>query len=129
MKPERRPERPHFSSGPCAKRPGWSVTDLNDALVGRSHRAAPGRARLQAVLDLSRSLLELPEAASSGAGKGSTFVSEQLALDQGFGDRRAVDGYERSVSARTVEVDRLRYEFLAGAALALDEDGDVAAQR
>ena len=61
MKPERRPERPYFSSGPCAKRPGWSVEGLAEALLGRSHRAAPSKARLQAVIDQSRALLGLPE--------------------------------------------------------------------
>jgi len=61
MKPERRPERPYFSSGPCAKRPGWSREGLADALLGRSHRAAPSRARLQAVIDQSRSILGLPD--------------------------------------------------------------------
>lgn len=61
MKPERRPKRPHFSSGPCAKRPGWSLQHLQKALLGRSHRAAPSRARLQAVIDQSRTLLGLPD--------------------------------------------------------------------
>ncbi|MEE3328271.1 MAG: phosphoserine transaminase [Myxococcota bacterium] len=61
MKPERRPERPYFSSGPCAKRPGWSSESLAEALLGRSHRASPSRARLQAVIDQSRALLGLPE--------------------------------------------------------------------
>lgn len=61
MKPERRPERPYFSSGPCAKRPGWSREGLAEALLGRSHRAAPSRARLQSVIDQSRAILELPE--------------------------------------------------------------------
>ena len=61
MKPERRPERPYFSSGPCAKRPGWSSEGLAEALLGRSHRAAPSRARLQAVIDQSRAILGLPE--------------------------------------------------------------------
>ena len=61
MKPERRPERPYFSSGPCAKRPGWSHEGLSEALLGRSHRAAPSRARLQSVIDQSRSILGLPD--------------------------------------------------------------------
>jgi phosphoserine aminotransferase len=60
MKPERRPKRPEFSSGPCAKRPGWSLAALEGALVGRSHRAAAPKARLQAVIDKSRALLALP---------------------------------------------------------------------
>lgn len=61
MKPERRPRRPQFSSGPCAKRPGWSLDALKDALLGRSHRAKPAKARIQAVSDRSRALLGLPD--------------------------------------------------------------------
>jgi phosphoserine aminotransferase len=61
MKPSQRPANPHFSSGPCAKRPGWSVTALSDALVGRSHRSGEGKARLAEVITRSRDLLGLPE--------------------------------------------------------------------
>ena len=60
MKPSRRPERPNFSSGPCAKRPGWSPAVLGNALLGRSHRAPAGIAKLNAVLDRTRALLDLP---------------------------------------------------------------------
>ena len=59
--PDRRPTRPHFSSGPCAKRPGWSVDGLAGALTGRSHRAAPAKARIQEVSDRSRAILGIPE--------------------------------------------------------------------
>jgi phosphoserine aminotransferase len=55
-----RPSCPNFSSGPCAKRPGWSLDVLQGALVGRSHRSAPGRARLKEVITRSRELLGLP---------------------------------------------------------------------
>jgi phosphoserine aminotransferase len=61
MKPEARPARPWFSSGPCAKRPGWSLSALESALVGRSHRAKPAKARLQEVIDRSKAVLGLPE--------------------------------------------------------------------
>jgi phosphoserine aminotransferase len=60
MVPTSRPRRPLFSSGPCAKRPGWSTAALADALVGRSHRSKPGKARLQDVIDLTREVLEVP---------------------------------------------------------------------
>ncbi len=60
-KPSARPARPHFSSGPCAKRPGWTPDVLKNALVGRSHRAKPAKARIQSVLEKTRSLLDLPE--------------------------------------------------------------------
>ena len=59
-KPGRKSAMPRFSSGPCAKRPGWSLRALEDALVGRSHRASDARARLVEVIDLSRELLGLP---------------------------------------------------------------------
>jgi len=60
MKPNRRPGNPCFSSGPCAKRPGWSPVVLAEALVGRSHRSAIGLARLVEVVDRSRAILDLP---------------------------------------------------------------------
>ena len=59
-RPELRPACPHFSSGPCAKRPGWSAAALEGALVGRSHRSAEGRAKLEAVIARSRALAEMP---------------------------------------------------------------------
>jgi phosphoserine aminotransferase len=60
-RPTQRPARPHFSSGPCAKRPGWTAQGLEAALVGRSHRAAPAKARIQEVSDRSRAILGIPE--------------------------------------------------------------------
>ncbi|HYV71551.1 MAG TPA: phosphoserine aminotransferase, partial [Pseudolabrys sp.] len=52
-----RPATPHFSSGPCAKRPGWSLQNLTDALLGRSHRSKIGKAKLKRVIDLTREVL------------------------------------------------------------------------
>jgi phosphoserine aminotransferase len=60
MKPLVRPQNPHFSSGPCAKRPGWSLDALQGALLGRSHRAKPGRAKIDEVVERSRALLDIP---------------------------------------------------------------------
>ncbi len=60
-KPSKKPQNPCFSSGPCAKRPGWSVDALKDAALGRSHRSKLGKAKLQEVLDRSRALLGIPE--------------------------------------------------------------------
>jgi phosphoserine aminotransferase len=60
MKPTRRPANPCFSSGPCAKRPGWSPAVLAAALVGRSHRSGVGLARLVEVVERSRAILGLP---------------------------------------------------------------------
>lgn len=59
-KPGVRPAIPHFSSGPCAKRPGWSLQNLTDAVLGRSHRSKVGKARLKRVIDLTREVLEVP---------------------------------------------------------------------
>jgi len=58
--PAVRPSVPHFSSGPCAKRPGWSPQALKNGLLGRSHRSKPGRAKLKRALDLTREILQVP---------------------------------------------------------------------
>jgi phosphoserine aminotransferase len=55
-----RPRVPNFSSGPCAKRPGWSLKLLNDAALGRSHRAKIGKSKLKQAIDLTREVLEVP---------------------------------------------------------------------
>jgi phosphoserine aminotransferase len=60
-KPGLRPANPRFSSGPCAKRPGWTLSALEGALLGRSHRAGGPKARLKEVIDRSRALLGLPD--------------------------------------------------------------------
>ena len=61
MKPTQKPDRPYFSSGPCAKRPGWSLDALQGALVGRSHRAKEAKARINEVSERSRRILGLPD--------------------------------------------------------------------
>jgi len=61
MKPLVRPRNPDFSSGPCAKRPGWTLGALEGALLGRSHRAKPGRAKLDEVVARSRAVLGIPK--------------------------------------------------------------------
>ena len=60
-RPSIRPTNAHFSSGPCAKRPGWRPAVLSDALTGRSHRSKDGRARLAEIIDRSRALLGIPD--------------------------------------------------------------------
>jgi phosphoserine aminotransferase len=59
-KPSMRPAVPHFSSGPCAKRPGWTTQNLNAAVLGRSHRSKAGRAKLKRAIDLTREVLQVP---------------------------------------------------------------------
>ncbi|MGB0620845.1 MAG: phosphoserine transaminase [Myxococcota bacterium] len=78
--PATRPARPHFSSGPCAKRPGWSVDGLADAMTGRSHRAGPAKARIQEVSDRSRAILGMPEDWKLGLVPGSDTGAVEIAL-------------------------------------------------
>ena len=59
-RPAVRPQNPHFSSGPCAKRPGWSPGVLADACLGRSHRSKAGKAKLAEVIERSRAILGVP---------------------------------------------------------------------
>ncbi len=61
QKPSIKPNNPKFSSGPCAKRPGWSINGLDNAWLGRSHRAAGGKAKLKEVIDRHVELLGIPE--------------------------------------------------------------------
>ena len=61
MRPQVRPRNPNFSSGPCAKRPGWTPAALGGALVGRSHRSGPGKAKLAEVIARTRGLLGVPD--------------------------------------------------------------------
>ena len=80
MKPNTRPVSTHFSSGPCAKRPGWSLEALSDALVGRSHRSKPGKAKLAEVLDLSRSILGIPDGYRIGIVPASDTGAVEMAM-------------------------------------------------
>ena len=80
MKPERKPRRPHFSSGPCAKRPGWNLEALRDAAVGRSHRAKIGKERLKAVIDRSKAVLRMPADYRLGIVPGSDTGAVEMAL-------------------------------------------------
>jgi phosphoserine aminotransferase len=78
--PPRRPRSPNFSSGPCAKRPGWSVDVLRSAALGRSHRAAAGKARLRRVIDETKELLGLPASYLVGIMPGSDTGAVEAAL-------------------------------------------------
>jgi phosphoserine aminotransferase len=80
MKPTQRPRRAEFSSGPCAKRPGWSLAALEKALLGRSHRAGIAKKRLQAVIEKSSSLLGLPEGWRLGIVPASDTGALEMAL-------------------------------------------------
>ncbi len=80
MKPNVRPANPCFSSGPCAKRPGWTVEALKAALVGRSHRAKVGKDRLQEVVTRSRAILGIPESWRVGIVPASDTGAVEMAL-------------------------------------------------
>src|SRR5690242_13797038 len=80
MKPTRRPVNPCFSSGPCAKRPGWSPEALNGALLGRSHRSRPGLARLVEVIERSRAILRMPPEYRLGIVPASDTGAVEMAL-------------------------------------------------
>ena len=78
--PRVRPANPDFSSGPCAKRPGWSLAALEGALVGRSHRAAAPKARLAEVIERSRRVLGMPEGWRLGIVPGSDTGAVEMAM-------------------------------------------------
>jgi phosphoserine aminotransferase len=79
-KPGVRPASPHLSSGPCAKRPGWSLQNLTDAVLGRSHRSKIGKARLKRAIDLTREVLEVPADYRIGIVPASDTGAVELAL-------------------------------------------------
>jgi phosphoserine aminotransferase len=75
-----RPKVPHFSSGPCAKRPGWSLQALNDAVLGRSHRAKAGKAKVKRAIDLTREVLGVPDDYRIGIVPASDTGAVEMAL-------------------------------------------------
>ncbi|MEP3049161.1 MAG: phosphoserine transaminase [Roseibium sp.] len=79
-KPDVRPANPNFSSGPCAKRPGWSLDQLNDAPLGRSHRAKPGKAKLAEAIALTRKVLQVPDEYRIGIVPASDTGAVEMAL-------------------------------------------------
>ena len=85
--PAVKPANPNFSSGPCAKRPGWTVEALSGALVGRSHRSKPGKARIQRAIDLTRELLEVPADYRIGIVPASDTGAVEMALWSMLGAR------------------------------------------
>ena len=85
--PSVRPSVPHFSSGPCAKRPGWTAQSLSDALLGRSHRSRPGKAKLKRAIDLTRDVLQVPADYRIGIVPASDTGAVEMALWTLLGER------------------------------------------
>jgi phosphoserine aminotransferase len=79
-KPTTKPARPHFSSGPCAKPPGWDATKLATEVLGRSHRSKLGKQRLQYAIDLMRAMLRLPDTHRIGIVPGSDTGAFEMAM-------------------------------------------------
>ena len=86
-KPAMRPARPEFSSGPCAKRPGWAPENLQNAVLGRSHRSKLGKARLKEAIDRTRDVLEVPDDFLIGIVPGSDTGAVEMAMWSMLGQR------------------------------------------
>ena len=85
--PQVRPQNPRFSSGPCAKRPGWELTALKDAPLGRSHRATPGKSKLKQAIDMTRDVLRVPEGYRIGIVPASDTGAYEMAMWSLLGER------------------------------------------
>jgi phosphoserine aminotransferase len=85
--PAARPRVPNFSSGPCAKHPGWKLENLNNALLGRSHRSKPGKAKLKRAIDLTREVLAVPADYRIGIVPASDTGAVEMALWSLLGPR------------------------------------------
>ena len=86
-RPAVRPARPFFSSGPCAKRPGWAPEALKDAVLGRSHRSKAGKAKLKEAIDRTRDVLRVPKDYRIGIVAGSDTGAVEMALWSLLGPR------------------------------------------
>jgi len=86
-KPGVRPANPRFSSGPCAKPPTWNLNALSDAPLGRSHRAAVGKAKLQEAIDLTREVLRIPDDYHIGIVPASDTGAVEMAMWSLLGER------------------------------------------
>jgi len=86
-KPDLRPANPNFSSGPCAKRPGWTVEGLKGALLGRSHRAKIGKEKLARAIELTREVLQVPADYRIGIVPASDTGAVEMALWSLLGER------------------------------------------
>ncbi len=112
-RPGRRPRRPNFSSGPCAKRPGWRLDALAGAELGRSHRSRDGKAKLAAAIDRTRQILALPKGYRIGIVPGSDTGAFEMAMWSLLGSR-GVDalGWESFGKGWVVDAGQLKLDDL-----------------
>ena len=87
VQPGARPANPRFSSGPCTKRPGWSLENLGNASLGRSHRAAEGKSRLKQAIELTREVLNVPDDYKIGIVPASDTGAVEMAMWSLLGER------------------------------------------
>ena len=87
VQPVARPANPRFSSGPCTKRPGWSLENLGNASLGRSHRAAEGKSRLKQAIQLTREVLNVPDDYKIGIVPASDTGAVEMAMWSLLGER------------------------------------------
>ena len=87
QKPKISPQNPNFSSGPCSKRPGWSLEALKDATVGRSHRSKLGKAKLHQAIELSKEILQVPSDYRLGIVPASDTGAFEMAMWTMLGER------------------------------------------
>jgi phosphoserine aminotransferase len=134
--PAARPLVPHFSSGPCAKRPGWSAQNLNHAVLGRSHRSKAGKAKLKRAIDLTREVLQVPADYRIGIVPASDTGAVEMALWSLLGARPVtmltwesfgegwVSDVVKDLKLKDVKVLRAAYGELPDLA-AVDPAGDI----
>ncbi len=111
-KPTVSPENPNFSSGPCSKRPGWTPAALADAYVGRSHRSPEGKARLKAVIEKTKEILNLPPGYEVAIVAGSDTGAFEMAMWNLLG-ARGVDVLAWEIFGRIWLKDALEHLKLA----------------
>ncbi|MGB3761446.1 MAG: phosphoserine transaminase [Rivularia sp. (in: cyanobacteria)] len=87
QKPSIRPQNPNFSSGPCSKRPGWDLSALNNATIGRSHRSKLGKAKLAEAIELSKEVLQVPDNYRLGIVPASDTGAVEMAMWTMLGQR------------------------------------------
>ena len=122
--PARRPANPCFSSGPCAKRPGWSLEALGDAALGRSHRAPIGRDKLAEAIDLTRAVLEIPADHRIGIVPASDTGAVEMAMWSLLG-ARSVDMVAWESFGETWVTDAVKQLRLDGARVLTAPYGDI----